>query len=502
MNEHISKLFENLTSHEVKYCHWKSNNNLDKALAGIDDLDILVALGDYGAFSVVVAELGFRLAIEKNGVNNPFVFHYYALDPSEGILVHLHVYFRIVTGGSLVKNHWIPVEGMLLENRTKLDGVPVPVKEADFILFVLRKFIEQPSLAEHYLFYRDYNNIIREYRWLTSEIDRVLVDSLLAKWLPNVPSTLFWQCAEVLPKKHRFLERVRLGNRILGYFPLTVAPSVQVSVIRIFTLLSNYVNARIRIFNNKRTLHPGGLIIAFVGSEASGKSTLSSRTGAWLGEVFEIERVHMGKPRRTWRTRVPFLVIGLYSGMKRAIKRSTGKTGAANRLGNAGEAFEPHPVVAYLDAIDRFSLIRKCSRRMMAGSFVLMDRYPETKQGGIDGPRISGSGPFTNLLGRMERRIYSNFPPIDVIFKVMAPLETTLERNAGRAIPEPEDFVKFRFEKARGMEFRNIKVIPIDTSFSLDECLLKIKQGIWACVTESGSEIPINGSLEIEKTRP
>ena len=43
----------------------------------------------------------------------------------------------------------------------------------------------------------------------------------------------------------------------------------------------------------------GGVVVAFVGSEACGKSTLLAATEHWLRPQFAVRRVHAGKPPST-----------------------------------------------------------------------------------------------------------------------------------------------------------------------------------------------------------
>ena len=51
-----------------------------------------------------------------------------ALDPETGTLVHVHAYYRVITGESLAKNYRLPIEEMLLAN-TRREGI-VTVRDA------------------------------------------------------------------------------------------------------------------------------------------------------------------------------------------------------------------------------------------------------------------------------------------------------------------------------------------------------------------------------------
>ena len=46
--------FTYLNTHNIRYCHWKSNVNLQKALEGKTDLDILIHKEDKKKFESVL----------------------------------------------------------------------------------------------------------------------------------------------------------------------------------------------------------------------------------------------------------------------------------------------------------------------------------------------------------------------------------------------------------------------------------------------------------------
>tara|TARA_B110000444_G_C18345933_1_gene369481 strand:- start:269 stop:478 length:210 start_codon:yes stop_codon:yes gene_type:complete len=61
MNQFILSLFNEFNVRNIKYCHFKSNNNLVPAVNGVDDLDLLLDPSSLDAFSEVVAAFGIGL---------------------------------------------------------------------------------------------------------------------------------------------------------------------------------------------------------------------------------------------------------------------------------------------------------------------------------------------------------------------------------------------------------------------------------------------------------
>ena len=60
-----------------------------------------------------------------------------------------------------------------------LGSVKIPAYEADLIFFVIRKFVEQYSVIEHYLFIKDHENIKAELQWLLQRTDRARINEIL-----------------------------------------------------------------------------------------------------------------------------------------------------------------------------------------------------------------------------------------------------------------------------------------------------------------------------------
>src|SRR5205814_8983314 len=132
----LHALFESLGRAGVRYCHWKSNWRLPEALRGETDLDLLVHRADRSRFLSLVGALGLK---PGSGEDHPSVWHCYGCDDESGRLFDLHVYGRLITGGT-IKGYHLPVEEMLLRGaRSTAAGVNVPDPAPALVLFVIRK---------------------------------------------------------------------------------------------------------------------------------------------------------------------------------------------------------------------------------------------------------------------------------------------------------------------------------------------------------------------------
>ena len=160
-------LFDSLRRAGVRYCHWKSNWRLRETLRGETDLDLLIHRGDISQFLSVVGALGYKPGSRED---HPSVCHYYGFDQESGKLFDLHVYYRVITGGT-IKGYHLPVEDMLLGGaRQTEDGVYVPMRAAELVLFVIRKSLDYAVPSEA-LIPRDRTAAADELGWLRQGVD-------------------------------------------------------------------------------------------------------------------------------------------------------------------------------------------------------------------------------------------------------------------------------------------------------------------------------------------
>src|SRR5881409_2945928 len=184
----LRALFDSLRRAGVRYCHWKSNWRLRETLRGETDLDLLIHRGDISQFLSVVGALGYKPGSRED---HPSVCHYYGFDQESGNLFDLHVYYRVITGGT-IKGYHLPVEDMLLRGARPTEaGVYVSEPAAELVLFVIRKSLDYAVPSEA-LIPREWKTAADELRWLMGQgAGDEDVRRLLAEFLPSVEFALF-----------------------------------------------------------------------------------------------------------------------------------------------------------------------------------------------------------------------------------------------------------------------------------------------------------------------
>lgn len=484
----IRQLVENLNASGIRFCHWKSNLALAEALAGQTDIDLLIDRKSASMFRTIISQLCFRPAFQKGVGSFPSVEHYFALDEETGILVHVHAYFRAITGESLAKNYRFPIEEMLLQNTREVDSVPVPTKSAELVVFTLRMMLKHTSIMEIVLLSRYWKQVQQEIMWLleTGSIEETL--GFVDFWLPSLDRNLFSDCIAALKSPAPLFQRVMLGLRLRRQ----LRPYARHSAIRAWLDTVQKFSAmffrRLTRSHKGMVSRSGGAVIAFVGSEASGKSTLIAETRGWLGKHFAVKQFHVGKPKSTALTVVPNLFLPVL----RSLFPSSRSTHIAALYDPQEQSEKPQTDYSLLFAIrsallayDRWSLLSRAYSQAANGMIVLCDRYPSLNSGVPDSPQLSHFPVPSNrysvrrILAQIEARLYREMPTPDLIIYLNAPLEVAVLRNATRDKKEPESYVRRRYARSANLEFGETPVCKINTDQPLDRTILEVKNAIW-----------------------
>ena len=487
MLEKTAELFSALNADRVRYCHWKSNVSLADALQGGTDIDLLVHREDASAFRALLARAEFKPAAGADGGSFPSTEHYFALDDASGALVHVHAYFRVITGESLAKNLCLPFEQMLLENTRWEHIVRVPTRSAELVIFTLRMMLKHCTVVELALLVRDWDGVQRELLWLLDGGSSDEAAQLLALWSPAVNTALFLACVEALRVPGGWLRRVVLARRLRRSLRMYARRSSAMAALAGLRTFGTMALRRFTRSNRGLVLRSGGAVVAFVGPEATGKSTLIRDTRRWLGEHFVVDQIHAGKPPATAATFMPSLVVPLLRTVlpnhrPTTIERTQALHGPEGRPSVYPLTFAVRSVLL---AFDRRALLRRAFARAAGGAIVLCDRFPDFATGAPDGPRLMHYPvprrryPVRHFLAAIERRLYMGVPLPTLLIALSVPLDVALARNRARGKHEPEDYVRWRHSRSLAIEGANTRVHPLNTARPLADTVREIRRTIW-----------------------
>jgi thymidylate kinase len=478
----------------VLCCHWKSNIDLAKTLEGELDIDLLVSNDSLAQATEILMQLGFKPAAPKWGSNPSGIFHYYGYDPDQKDLVHLHMFTRVLTGESFLKSHLLPFEEMLLKSTDSINGMRISSKEAELVLFVLRMYIKYGSPLDLPRVLKSDKKVREEARWLKDGSDMEQVGILLDTYCPVVSKKLFAECLNAILTGTPYPQKWKLSNQIRRQLKIYRKYSFVGWLFGHVQLLTGNLIKKLRKQKGSKIVSSGGTIIAIVGADATGKSTLVSETSRWLRKNFVVNTVHAGKPPSTLFTLPINFLLTLHRRFRRG-SRSFGhledrlplnaSTVPAKRKGMNSLIYAVRAVCL---AWDRRALLWKVRQASANGEIVVCDRYPTKATGMMDSPRLAENPTQSgfvesmyNWLARVERNLYRQIPPPDIVLRLRVSLETAKKRNASRSVQDDELYLENRHQQAKEWFMPGTRLIQeIDTDPPLDETILAVKQAVWS----------------------
>jgi thymidylate kinase len=467
----------------IRYCHWKSNYHIQYALAGDEDFDLLVARHDFRAFARLMYEQGFRPASTPSSRGQPGVFHFLGVD-TDGRLLNVHSYTRILTGDHLLKSYGLPFEGMLLENRRLEQGVYVPTKTAEMIVFTFRLALKVVRPIDRKLVRRGRELIAEEFAWLMAGLDRTQLAELMTRHFPGIEPQLVLDIVDALAAGINPLDlgamARRLARPLARFYRYGALGRAWRSVVGLAQIAWN------RLAKERHMeLDEGGVVLAVVGPHASGKSTVCGHLRQWLGRELGVRYVHVGKPPSTFLTWLPNRLIPL---MRRV------RPEAVTHRGDQQAQEDPSAQLGWLYvvrklmlAIERRKVLRDVFRRSRNGRIVLCDRYPADDAGTVDSASFTDEviaaqrSKWKQQAMRWETAIYRDLPAPDIVVELTVSLDDAIQRNLGRDKPgQDTEYLRRRSKLAHEYRFRRAQVVRVPGGMTEAETLAFVRREVWS----------------------
>ena len=300
----IHRVCQALEAEGITYCHWKSNNALDRSASGDNDLDLLVSRADMRGFTGILCRLGFKEGKAPAEKQLPGVLDYYGYDEGADKWIHVHAHYQLILGHDMTKNYRLPIERPYLESAVQRGLFKVPAAEFEFIVFVIRMVLKHSTwdvilggkgrlkTAER-----------QELAYLQVRINQDRVDDILKRHLPYIDVELFNKCIQALLPACSTWTRVKTGQQLQTRLRANARRPVPMDIyLKVWRRATLAIRRRIFKSSPKYRLESGGAMIAIVGGDGAGKSTAVDALYAWLSKNFETTRVHLGKPAWSWIT--------------------------------------------------------------------------------------------------------------------------------------------------------------------------------------------------------
>lgn len=226
-------------------------------------------------------------------------------------------------------------------------------------------------------------------------------------------------------------------------------------------------------------------LIAVVGSDGTGKSTLTADLVRNLQKKRVTERRYLGLISGEDGDKIKRLpVIGVW--LERRLAAKSDKT---QRMSNKPPALWA-ALIMYGFSLWRSSNLQKAIRLAQSGVLVISDRYPQAEISGFyyDGPGIGverAKGWLMSRLAESERRLYQQMALIrpQLILRLDIDVDTAYARKPDHSYEELEDKISAMVR----IQYNGSRIIELDARAPYDEVLAKALDSITAVAAGSTS---------------
>jgi thymidylate kinase len=470
----------------ISYCYWKSSRRIQSVLAGEGDLDLLIARHDQHRAEAILLSRGLKRFPSAALRDNPAILSYLGYDEPSGRLVHLHLHFRLIVGERLHKNYRIPWETEILTQAIPHPTFPVMILDpaTEAVLLGVRASLELLRLDP-----------VTLRGWRTT-LGRFAVDrKQLAETLD--PAQLTGRACELLGDDLGAM----LTDAIYGETALEKNDRLRRAIRRYFAPYRTYNALEGRLRSALRAIHwaagglnkfylhlprpwarrapGGGSVVALIGIDGSGKTTVGASIRAWLGSEIDVMPVYFGtgggRPSLLLR---PFkMMVPLLTRLLKTKPRGSSHGKVTNET--PGLLYSVLLMVwAAVVAREKRSKLLSARRGASRGMIVVADRYPQNEIRGFnDGPLLTRLASAPSWLRKWEARTYAlaqRLPP-DLVIKLIVTPETIARRE-----PDMDAAViEKRIEAIPRLAFSAPHVVSIDAEQPLTDVIRAVKQEIW-----------------------
>lgn len=469
MLEICKLVFDEFEKNNICYCHWKSNEHLDEGLNGRTDLDILVNIDQKEKCEEILHNCKVVKVISPLGNVYKYVNDWIGMDNNTCELIHLHIHYRIVTGKQYRKEFVLPWDKLMLKTRVKAKKSNVYIANPNIeivILYtrILLKVKYEEEKSDTILIDNDY---LKEIRYLK----KMVSDSTIKKFLNCMfrkEVSDFFSC--LFKEKFTKDEYVKYKKIILcniDKYKIESKSQTYLShkVLKTIVNTKEYLKSHGVPFITKKCPNKEGIVIALIGTDGSGKSTMTKNIQAWLNWKIETQRFYLGSG----------------DGYKKPISYNFYTNESLPK-----SIREYFGMVFYLKlSMNIYKTLNKVKKYREKGGIALLDRFPQIQFYGInDGPKIKSKidssfvskkylDKFINYEEKKYKKIVLNQP--NVVFKLNISPEEAIKRKRENTLAEMRQKVSI----VENLKFLDSNVYEIDATKNINEEILEIKRIIW-----------------------
>ncbi len=497
----MQSLFASLEQAGIDYVHFKSNANLDESFAGKGDFDVLADKNRLGEIEkIILSHNGKRHNPVHYGIY-PGVDNWLVFDSETGLIYHLHLHYQLATGKALVKDYVIPWADFMFATRVKDDRYGIFITNPNLELLLLSVRCVLKSRVRDWVtaavgMYKIYPSLEAERQHLLRKTDKDTVRAYAAGLFPEYGAETE-RLADIIQKEtvtsgeyrwlSGFVRRAMEHNRRMS----GLEAQAKAALYRAGDLKNKFLSRKLGLPQiTKKASLSGGLIIAFVGVDGSGKSTLTREIAAWISRKIECTRFYMGTGDGH---------TTLYASLLKRIRKQKMIASRSQKSSVPRKIVFREAPFAYLKKMlmltlvydiekNNYKKIVKMHKYRLNGGISVLDRYPQLESPGQnDGPKV----PYyeevlgDNFLVRHYKdreldklSIVKEIKP-DLIFRLNVTPEVAMQRKEETEDEETRRRITDKINALNTVSYQGVPIVDINTEQPYEEELLEIKRILW-----------------------
>lgn len=226
-----------------------------------------------------------------------------------------------------------------------------------------------------------------------------------------------------------------------------------------------------------------GSVVAIVGGDGSGKTTVVADLSTWLSGHVTTATFHLGKPRPSIASTVMQVA---WRGTARHVMRGP-SVSEADLSASDGSAMSLRAKMRLarqvMVARDRVREHRRARRVAARGGIAIADRFPLVEIELMDGPlagqmvTTAGAGRLVRFLARREQAYYARIGDPDILIVLRVSPDVAAERRRGI---DAEQAVRRRSEEIRDIDWSRLPAVVIDADRPMADVLREVRSAVWS----------------------
>jgi|ETNmetMinimDraft_2_1059921.scaffolds.fasta_scaffold00502_10 thymidylate kinase len=485
------KLFKALQKANIQYCHWKSNEHLKAGLQGKTDLDILIAKNTSTSAKTILQKSGFQLFSGPDTMEYKGLEHWIGMDAETKQLSHIHLHDYLRLGQKHLKGYILPWESLLLNTATNDPATNITIADPNLeLILLLTRSALKIRCRDYPLFFLGQiyfsKDDKREFNWLQQRSNK----EKLRKYAQKVLGKKAAQHIVSLKPSLFSLTKLRriIKPRLHSHKQHNLIDATLQSWKRELIWITHKINQR--YFHQPTTagLRVGkkGKVIACIGTDGSGKSTITNELTKWLSWKFNPIPIYFGSGQGTISLlRLPLkLLASIFT------SNSSGNIEKVYKQEKANSTSPLHAIKkvglitwALLLAREKRIKLKKMIKARNRGMIIICDRFPQKNiQYLSDGPllmdHLQSKSSIMKKLARWEFKTYelafNNAP--DLVLRLNVSPNIAVKRKSDITLNE----LQTKSNTLKTLQYgKSTKIVDIDANMPLQEVINKAKNTLW-----------------------